>query len=142
MPRIPLTRGMTAVVDAADYALVSGMKWYAYPDRNYFYAGSRAKDGSRIRMHRLIMDAKKGEIVDHRDEDGLNNRRKNLRKVTNSHNLHNCRRTAKGCSWDERTKRWKARIMVNRKEVWLGRFPTAALARAAWINAKKEHGFI
>lgn len=92
-------------------------------------------------MHRLLMNAKKGEVVDHRDWDGLNNRRKNLRKVTTSQNVHH-RQHAKGYSWDKSRKLWQAKIQVNWKQIHLGRFPTEALARAAYLNAKKEHGYV
>lgn len=138
---IPLTRGMTAIVDAADYAIVSEMKWHARKGHNgVFYAGHSAKDGSTILMHRFLMNAEKGEEVDHRDWDGLNNRRKNLRIVTGSQNCYH-RKDAKGYYWHKREKRWRAQIGVNKRKIWLGGFPTEALARAAYLNAKKERGY-
>lgn len=140
---IPLTRGMVAIVDAADYECVSGLKWYAHPGANgVFYAVHKDNNAGRdIRMHRLLLDAENGELVDHRDWDGLNNRRKNLRKVTSSQNSQN-RRLVKGYSWNKVRSRWEAQITVSRKQIRLGRFRTEALARAAYLNARKTYGFI
>lgn len=85
MKYIILTRGQLAVIDDEDYELVSQYKWCAKPSWNgktYYAYGGRGK----LQMHRLIVGAIKGELVDHLDDDGLNNRRNNLRKTTTGHN--------------------------------------------------------
>lgn len=89
---IPLTQGKVAVIDDADWPLVSGHKWRAAWSRrrgaNTWYAWTSVR-GSTVGMHRVIMAAPKGMLVDHRDGDGLNNRRSNLRLATfNQNNGH------------------------------------------------------
>lgn len=73
---IPLTRGKFTIIDADDLPIVEGRSWQAHERRDGkgWYAVS---DGTR--MHRLLMNAPSNQIVDHRDGDGLNNRRGNLR---------------------------------------------------------------
>ena len=82
--RVTLTQGKFALIDAADLPKIAPFRWCAYRHRNSFYAGTRARrpDGGRctVDMHRLILGAPKGVEVDHRDNDGLNNRRENLLK--------------------------------------------------------------
>lgn len=103
MKIIKLTQNKVALVDDEDFCLVSRYKWHvAISSHNYeeydsiwhypIYAKSCTyKDGNQgvIYMHRLIMNAQKGQIVDHIDRNGLNNTRSNLRFATNSLNLAN-----------------------------------------------------
>lgn len=93
--KIDLSRGLVALVDDADAALVAGYKWFAVPGGRTMYARSyqKAADGTRklIWMHRLIMGEAPGKIVDHKDGDGLNNARANLRHCVHMENLRNQR---------------------------------------------------
>src|SRR6185369_17275294 len=92
--RIPLTQGYFATIDDEDFDLVNRFKWFAYVDRpgpkQRVYARrninlSNGKRGIQM-MHGLIL----GVIgVDHRDGDGLNNQRYNLRKATEAQNQAN-----------------------------------------------------
>lgn len=86
MIRVQLTRGQVALIDDEDADLCA-YKWQAMPKKDctggYYAFRQRAKaDGEgamTIYMHRAVMAAKPGEIVDHIDGDGLNNTRANLR---------------------------------------------------------------
>ncbi|MDH4991305.1 HNH endonuclease [Aquamicrobium lusatiense] len=84
--------GGFAIIDAEDLPKVEGRNWWMKPSRNTSYAVAYG-DGERgrpyLRMHRVIIGAKPGEIVDHIDRDGLNNRKSNLRIVSHSHNAAN-----------------------------------------------------
>ena len=79
-------------------------------------------------MHRLILGVKDGLQVDHRDGDGLNNRRDNIRVATVFQNAHNrglsVKNTSgfKGVSFHTTDKRWQAGIYANNKQHYLGRF--------------------
>lgn len=96
---IPLTQGLSVLVDAEDYAYLSQWKWYAKSagTGQGHYAARSVRDAKRIRtirMHRLLMqkelDAAPGfREVDHRNRIRLDNRRKNLRVVTKQDNLKN-----------------------------------------------------
>lgn len=82
---IPLTRGLVAVVDAADQALVEAHSWHATKgaSNRTWYARSSGSGPHATRkiiyMHRLVMAAPAGVLVDHINGDSLDNRRANLR---------------------------------------------------------------
>jgi hypothetical protein len=77
--------GNIAIIDDEDYNKISHCKWYLYSDSHNQYARNKGNQS----MHRLIVGAKNGEIVDHKDGNGLNNRNNNLRICTHSQNLAN-----------------------------------------------------
>ena len=98
MKEIKLTRGYVAKVDDEDYGWLSGYSWNANTRKSDGYTSARTTismtfDGYRwtrgVKMHRIIMDAKDGQIVDHINGDPLDNRRSNLRFVTSSQNSRN-----------------------------------------------------
>lgn len=92
MREIPLTRGKVALVDDDDWPLVAEIKWHALVKKSVCYAQAKpARSGPSILMHRVILGAKRGQIVDHINGDGLDNRRRNLRLTTPSGNATNNR---------------------------------------------------
>lgn len=153
---IPLTQGKLATVDAADYEWLNRWKWYAQLDkkRNRWYAKRSEWIAGKRRffaMHRCISNAPIGVQVDHRDGNGLNNRRGNLRPATNQQN--GCNRGPnsnntsghKGVSWYKRKNRWLAQIEIKvdgkRQIKYLGRFIEKADAAVAYAYAaRKYHG--
>src|SRR5262245_35202767 len=94
MIEVPLTRGKVALIDDADYELVSRFKWHAqrggYGNTYYAVTNIRLPDGkwTALRMHVLLLGHKG---IDHIDGDGLNNQRSNLRLATQSQNSANTR---------------------------------------------------
>lgn len=90
---IPLTQGKTLLIDDEDWPLVRDYSWHAARDKNTYYAMASVRYGPNLkithRIHRLILAARPGEIVDHINGNGIDNRRSNLRFVTNSENLMN-----------------------------------------------------
>jgi len=82
---IPLTQGRFAIVDPDDYDWLNQYKWYAAKCRTTFYA-YRSKTRTTVNMHREIMCAPKGMICDHKNHNGLDNRKSNLRLCTNRQN--------------------------------------------------------
>lgn len=80
-------------------------------------------------LHRVIMNAAPGQIVDHVNGNGLDNRRVNLRFSTYRQNAWNtrARRDAgeldnHGVRWSEEHGAWHARISFNAQEILLGYF--------------------
>lgn len=145
MNAIPLTRGLVALVDDEDYERVAAFgSWSGarYSRSGLFYA-SRASSGTTIYMHRFILSASKGEEVDHRNHDGLDNRRSNLRLATKSQNHGNERKTDlpttsrfKGVSASLK-KGWRAQIMVNGLNRHIGYFVSENDAAAAYAEAAR-----
>jgi len=141
MKLIPLTQGKSAVVDDADYETLNQHKWHAYEDHNTFYAQAHDTPNSTIYMHRVILGAVRGERVDHRDGNGLNNLRSNLRKATHQQNMWNRKAGVgrlKGVTRSANPRKWRARIMVGRKEAHLGLFSNPILAAFAYDRKARE----
>jgi len=141
---IPLSYGKWAIVDAADYGRLSSYKWCAVKEKRNWYAKTLDKDCNRLALHRLIMDAPKGLVVDHIDHNCLNNRRSNLRLCTQKQNNCNtlprkgCSSKYKGVSFNKARKRFIAYIQHNKKRYFLGYFDDEIDAAKAYDKAAKK----
>lgn len=150
---VPLTKGYTAIIDAADAHLAAPYLWYAKdvhrPDgtlRNV-YAIRKGRRGERIPLHRVIAETPAGMETDHINGDGLDNRRANLRHATRSQNRSNQgiprHNTSgrKGVSWDKVSQKWRASIRVHGRSITLGGFTDINSAADAYAKASAElHG--
>jgi hypothetical protein len=144
---IPLTKNKIARVDEVDSDLAA-LNWYAFKAHGIFYAIrelqvslSGEKRRRRIeQMHRVILSRKLDrsllptELVDHKDGDGLNNTRSNLRLATNGQNLAN----RLGVCWDKSKQRWLVQISKDGKRVFMKRFITLREAQDAHRQASLE----
>src|SRR6185312_4468108 len=100
MQIIILFGGAQVRVDDADAGFLRQWAWQIQTVGTLQYARrSTGPSGTTIYMHRSIMDAPNGMVVDHIDGDGLNNRRENLRIVTHGQNLWNRRSKTDGVGW-------------------------------------------
>ncbi len=152
MKKITLTRNKHALVDNEDFKKVNQFKWnasYNKTTKSFYALGySPTKDGKRYRisMHRLIMNAKKGQVTDHKNYDTLDNRKSNLRICTNAENIRNARPRKntskyKGVYWYKKSKNWRSHIKINGKRITLGSFTDEKNAALAYnIAAKKYFG--
>lgn len=112
--------------DDHDHNLImSQNSWILHKRKNTFYAycqlNIRKGERFKIYMHRLIMNFPDNKDIDHRDGNGLNNRRSNLREAGRSQNIANQKRTYtnqtgfKGVHFEKRNNSYFALLMVNRK---------------------------
>ena len=134
MKQIILTQGQVALVDDGDYERVNQFKWHMANIGKSCYAFTSILDGGKfikIGMHSFIMGGKlSAPLVDHRDGDGLNNQRLNLRIATYSQNNRNARPSIggisnfKGVSWDKSRGKWVAKISDNGRTIHFKRFDT------------------
>lgn len=118
------------------------LKWHAvHAGKETFYVRSSVRIKGRrftIPLHRLISSAGRGQLVDHIDGDGLNNRRSNLRLVTAAENSRN-RRKASGIIQSSRYKgvlrsgrKWLAGITCDGQRFNLGSFTDEREAARAY----------
>lgn len=103
-------------------------------------------------VHRIIWKLVSGDDptaeIDHKDQNGLNNRWRNLREATRSQNATNMgglrpNNTSgyKGIYWHARERRWEAKIRAHGKRIYLGSFITKEKAYEAYVAAAKHfHG--
>jgi len=140
---IPLSRGKVALVDDADFEWLSQWKWSVCNDDGYAVRNTRV-DGKQvnIRMHRLLLGAGPGQMVDHANGDTLDNRRANLRLCTMTESNRNRRsRPGRGLTHRGVTLRqgkYYARIAVARRQQWLGPFDTEEAAASAYDAKARE----
>ncbi len=82
--RIPIEGGLYALVDDEDYEFLSRLPWKVTinPSGNMYAV-------LMVSMHRLMMRPAEGKVIDHKNGDGLDNRRENLRECTRSQNMRN-----------------------------------------------------
>ncbi len=133
---IPLTKGLFATVDAADYEWLSQYKWTALVTGGKVYA-IRSEKSMTILMHRQIMNPPRGMVIDHINGNGANNCRCNLRTCTCQQNLCNTRPRGgrskyKGVRYDKRRNKWIAEIYHKGKRYYLGSFDNEIEAARAY----------
>ena len=112
MVRIELTNGGYALIDEEDLELVNSRgPWYRCKEKNTWYA--KTTRCPKIRMHTLILGKKKGKVIDHRDEDGLNNTRSNLQHIGSGRNKAKSSRCKGYRKWG---RKWQVNMMVAGKK--------------------------
>lgn len=151
MPRsIKLNLGYVVTVDDTDFTSVAKYNWHVLRNRKKRYAARnipRAEGGGTVLMHRELMGLAPGDpSIDHKDGDGLNNRRSNLRSCTQSQNLgnqgkHRGKSRYKGVSWHKANRKWQAQIGGRAHHKHLGYFEDEGVAASAYNSeAQKRFG--
>jgi len=135
-----------ALCDDADYEYLSQFKWYrATPSTKKTYYAVTCINGKQIGMHRLLLNAKPRQQIDHKNGKGYDNRRENIRFCTHQQNQANQHARYCGSSKYRGVRKcktgWISNIHLNGKSVHIGVFPTEKQAARAYDRiAKAIHG--
>jgi len=144
MTKIPLTKGKFALVDGVDFKWLSQWKWNLTGDGRNAERRTGGHIGHIVLMHRQIMGAEKGQLIDHINQDPLDNRRSNLRFADKSINALNGKVRAdsktgyRGVYWVAQVQRYHASITLRGKKFHLGSFKDPKLAAQAYESFRKE----
>lgn len=126
--------------------------WYAKLNKSigkyYVYTSVYCTETKRCKpifLHQFIMNAK-GKTVDHKNNDGLDNRKENLRVVLDGNNSTNRRSRNKNnssgyrnVSWDKKYSKWIVQLQINGKRKMLGRFDDVHEAGAFAEKMRSEY---
>lgn len=140
------------IVDDEDFEKIKQHKWYLTVGlSNIKYVKTHIyKNGKKttISLHRFIINAQQGEIVDHIDGNGLNNSKQNLRICSHGFNLlyrHKkyINKTSQyiGVSWNQKDKRWISQLVINGKHYYIGSFKSETIAYQKYLEYKQNKVF-
>jgi hypothetical protein len=129
-------------LDTLQRLIKKGDNWTIRKGRRTFYVNCYTDHHSPyIQLHRFVMNACEGELVDHINGNGLDNRRENLRICTNAQNVQNQvhlridnKSGIRGVCWDTDRQRWMVRV----GNTHFGRYKDIEEARQVAIKARKE----
>jgi hypothetical protein len=151
MKEIVTKKGFVIMVSDLDFDWLSKLRWRAVSGNGKPYAQTRftdpkTKKRTTVMMHRLILGVVSQHIqVDHKDGNGLNNQRGNLRIATRSENQHNRAKNKnnpsgfKGVCWNKASRKWCANIRFNGKARRIGQFDSVVDAAKAYDEKAKEY---
>ena len=142
--RLWTNQGVEFLIDTEDHDKIKGSTWVANQSGGYLVA---RKNNKIIRLHRVLMGVQNDPeaIVDHINGDVTDNRKQNLRITTHQ---ENCQNTTyhkgtevkyPGVSRTQDLKKYRARIMVDGKEIYLGRFDNQEDAIKVRKEAEKKY---
>lgn len=147
MKYIPLNKGRVAIVDDDDYERLSCFKWIAWnkPRSSKWYAIASQTAGLKTSaergMTRMILGVKKGHYIDHRNGNGLDNRKENLRFATPQQNAWNNRKRKNAASRykgvSRKKEKWSAKICIDGKQIYIGTFALEEDAARAYDEKAK-----
>lgn len=132
------------IVDDEDFDYLSQWTWSVHVGKTNIYAYRKVGRG-HIFMHQAILPNLTGVEVDHKDGNGLDNRRENLRACTHYQNISNRRvgsdntSVYTGVSFDKRYSKWRAQICIHGTTIRLGCFPSSEGAARAYDAAAIQY---
>ena len=143
---------MHAIVDDADFDFLNQWKWHvsiegkcAYASRNATVQEKINGSPSTIKMHRIILGSPTGCIIDHKDGNGLNNQKSNLRICSHAQNLMNTPTARnntsgfKGVSFRKDVSKYEAYLHTKKQKIRLGLYLCPIEAAKAYDDAANKY---
>ena len=139
-----------SILDLEDFKLIKDYSIYACYDRkmNRFYI-QIYKDKVTTLLHRFIMNLSSKLLVDHINHNTLDNRRMNLRVVTDQENQQNresCQKNninkIRNVGFNNSNGKYKVRLKIKGKEIYIVSYTTLAEAEKVAIKARQEYRFL
>lgn len=129
-------------LDTLQRLIEKGDNWTLRKGRRTFYVNCYTDHHSPyIQLHRFVMNADEGMLVDHANGNGLDNRKANLRVCSNEQNTQNQvhlrsdnRTGIRGVCWDKDRRRWHVRV----GNKFFGRYKDIREAEQVAINARRR----
>ncbi len=140
---VPLNGTVVALIDEEDSERVLSRAWRVYSNGHgnlYVRTSTWSRDGEKLYLHRLVLEAPAGTLIDHINGNGLDNRRANLRFADHRSNGANSAKRRgsnsryKGVYWNTRLRKWHAQIGVGGRQ-YLGLFTDEVEAAKAYDAA-------
>lgn len=146
MKQIPVTfrleKKLFALVDDEDYEFLSKFNWCISDEHSFPLYAIACVDGKHVRMQNLVLPNDNPLLtVDHKNRNGLDNQKFNLRLATkrqqaaNRKKKSNSKSKFKGVSWDVKANKWMAQICKSGSTRTLGRFVNEVDAAKAYNKA-------
>lgn len=140
------TIGQPFQIDREDLPILKKFSCIRLNSKGYV-AVRRPGEKKNYLLHRLVMRAPSGVLVDHRNLDRADARRENLRLCTHAQNNRNFPKSNrpdhtskfKGVSWHPSHNLWRARIYHESRCIWLGNFECPVRAAEAYDQAATRH---
>lgn len=128
-----LTQGKMALFDVEDFDTLIKKEWRAARSKRSFYAASGREQ--LVFAHNYLFKTECGITVDHKNMNGLDNRRENLRLATTTQQMLNRRREDRcfrGVVWNDKVYKWRSEGRCDNEHFHVGYFQTEVDAAIAW----------
>jgi hypothetical protein len=139
-------RGYEVLIDDEDYEKIIQHNWFpCTPGKLTYFFFYERENGKRhyYKLHRFLLNAPEGSVVDHIDGNTLDNRKANLRITdwkgnARNHGLSSTNTSGyRGVKYDKEKNRWRATIQIKENHIHLGYYPSKEIASYIYEEATK-----
>lgn len=135
--------GHSFTVDEEDFEFIKTKHW-VFTDPYWITSERHGNKWKNKFMHTYLLKVRSGNVIDHKDRNGSNNRKSNLREATVSQNAINSktRKNSSGFTgvwFHKESQFWCASVVINQKSIWLGEYKNKDDAIKARLKAEAKY---